>query len=271
MRQQDILLSINPYHLQLIRPLIKWKIMSIKEVFEDSGYPASYKTFHKIIQRLEKNGVIRSFKDVWTKTRRIYLTFEGNSLVAPYGHVGHVYNEQNIFHDSRVSLYMRFLNLFYPISSINLEHEDLEFKKKNSFQRVRPDARFEMEFNGKRSSFILEVELTQKSKERAIEKLANYKDDKSLRYVIFVFPTPSLYKSYLNLLKANAETLGKNNYIFVMDEGLVKGIPSMDAPAFYQNQDTTLHNVMKQIIGRIEGESNSSLDRLWRKHAELFF
>jgi hypothetical protein len=65
MQEVDVLTKINPFHLELIRPLIKWKILSIKELYEDSNYPASYKPYHKIMQRLEQNGVIGSFKDVW--------------------------------------------------------------------------------------------------------------------------------------------------------------------------------------------------------------
>ncbi len=271
MREQDILLSINPYHLQLIRPLIKWKIMSIKEVFEDSGYPASYKAFHKIIQRLEKHGVIRGFKDVWTKTKRIYLTFEGNKLVAPHGHMGHVYNDQNIFHDSRVTLYLRFMALYYSMSAINLEHEELDIKYKDSFQRVRPDGRFQIEVNNQKLNFLLEIELTQKNKDRAWEKIAHYKDEKRFHFVIFVFPTTSIYRSYLSLLENNAETIGKHNYIFVLDEGLIRGTPSLVSLAFYQNRETTLQNVMSEIMGRMEGDSKTIVNRLWRNQIEKYF
>lgn len=109
MKEEDVLLQINPFHLQLLRPLIKWKILSIKECFDDSAYPSSYKSFHKIIQRLEKNGVIGSFKDVWTKTRRIYLKWLGNEMVNPFDWMAHAFNKQNLFHDSSLPLYLRFL------------------------------------------------------------------------------------------------------------------------------------------------------------------
>jgi hypothetical protein len=270
MKQQDILLSINPYHLELIKPLIKWKIMSIKEVFEDSGYPSSYKGFHKIIQRLEKHGVIRGFKDVWTKTKRIYLTFEGNSLISPHGHVGHVYNDQNIFHDSRVALYLRFLAQNYDLAALSLEHEELEIKYKESFQRIRPDARFQIEVDSVKINFLLEIELTQKTKDRAWEKIAHYKDEKRFRFVIFVFPTLSIYKSYLSLLKTNADLIGHHNYIFVMDEGLIRGTPSLNSLAFFQNKETTLQNVMTEIMGRSAGDFETTLDRLWGKQLKRF-
>lgn len=76
MASQDILLSVNSFHLELIRPLVKWKILSIKELFEDSGYVGTYKNFQKIVTRLEKAGVVKGTKDVWTKSKRIWLTHE---------------------------------------------------------------------------------------------------------------------------------------------------------------------------------------------------
>ena len=93
MRDQDILLSINPFHLELIRPLVKWKILSIKELFEDSDYVGSYKNYQKIISRLEKAHVLKGNKDVWTKTKRMYLTRFGNELVNNSRWMSHVIND----------------------------------------------------------------------------------------------------------------------------------------------------------------------------------
>lgn len=271
MQEEDVLLRINPFHLELIRPLIKWKILSIKECFEDSKYPASYKSFHKIIQRLEKSGVIGSFKDVWTKTRRIYLTRMGNELVNPFDWMAHAFNKQNLFHDSRVTLYLRFLAQHLPISDVVLEQEKMKIRKKEDFQKIRPDAEFTLASQHRSVDFILEVELTQKNKERAWEKMMNYKDISEYRCVIFIFPNPTIYESYLRIFDENKKEIGKHNYIFLLDPGIIKGNPNLEAKVMHENKETSIRNLFQEIVGELKGDSRANLSSLWRKSFEKIF
>jgi hypothetical protein len=271
MQEQDVLLHINPFHLELMRPLIKWKILSIKECFEDSQYPASYKSFHKIIQRLEKNGVIGSFKDVWTKTRRIYLTRMGNELVNPFDWMAHAFNKQNLFHDSRVTLYLRFLAKNLPISHVVLEQEKMKIRKKEDFQKIRPDAEFTLSSQNRCVDFILEVELTQKNKEKAWEKMNNYLDISEYRSVIFLFPNPTIYESYIRIFEENKNEIGKHNYIFLLDSGIITGNPDLDAKVTYQNRETSIRNLFQEIVGGLSSDSGANLSSLWRKSFEKIF
>lgn len=272
MPSQDILLSINPFHLELIRPLVKWKILSIKELYEDSNYPASYKSYHKIIQRLEKHEVVGSFKDVWTKSKRLYLTKKGNELVNPFDWMAHVFNQQNLFHDSRVTLYLRFLAQNLPVSSVVLEQEKMKIRKKEDFQKIRPDAEFTLRANNKSADFILEVELTQKNKERAWEKMKNYKAISEYKNVLFVFPNPTIFECYLQIFEDHKKEIGRHNYIFALDPGLIKGSPRLDiTKAFYQNKESNLQNVMNEIIGGMGADPMENIGRLWRKSFEKLF
>jgi hypothetical protein len=271
MRDEDILLHINPFHLELIRPLIKWKILSIKECFEDSSYPSSYKSFHKIIQRLEKNGVIGSFKDVWTKTRRIYLTRLGNEMVNPFDWMAHAFNKQNLFHDSRVTLYLRFLAKHLPVSHVVLEQEKMKIRRKEDFQKIRPDAEFTLTSPNRSVDFILEVELTQKNKDRAWEKMMNYKDISEYRSVIFLFPNPTIYESYLRIFEMNKKEIGKHNYIFLLDQGIITGNPDLDSKVFYRDKESSIRNLFQEIIGELDRDYEANLSRLWRKSFEKLF
>jgi len=272
MQDSDVLLKINPFHLELIRPLIKWKILSIKELHEDSSYPSSYKSYYKVIQRLEKNGILGSFKDVWTKSKRLYLTKKGNELVNPFDWMAHVYNKQNLFHDSRVTLYLRFLAQNLPVSHVVLEQEKMKIRKKEDFQKIRPDAEFTLESNNKSADFILEVELTQKNKERAWEKMKNYKDISEYKNIFFIFPNPTIFNCYLQIFENHKKQFDRHNYIFVLDPGLIKGSPSLEtAKAVYQGRETNLQNVMNEIMGELGADPMENLGRLWRKSFERLF
>lgn len=126
MSEKDLLLSINPFHLELLRPLVKWKILSIKELFEDCSYRGNYKSFQRTISRLEKAGVLKGNKDVWTRTKRIHLTRMGNEFVNNLRWMSHVIDDGSFFHDSRVTLYLRYLTEKINVTCVELEQEKMK-------------------------------------------------------------------------------------------------------------------------------------------------
>jgi hypothetical protein len=273
MSEKDLLLSINPFHLELIRPLVKWKILSIKELYEDSAYEGTYKNYQKIISRLQKAEVVKGNKDVWTKTKRMYLTRTGNELVNNSRWMSHVINDGSFFHDSRVTLYLRYLAQHLKMDSIELEQEWMRVKSFQDMQKIRPDAEFVLiNSSEKRKRFLLEVELTQKSKERLIEKFEYYQRIPDYQFILFVFPTSSLANSYLQLFKSLTPNEKKSNYIFAMEPGLIKGnffLP--DTKAYFRGEELSLENVFQEINGRSDGVSMGTLRGMWRQSFESLF
>jgi hypothetical protein len=270
MQESDVLFKINPFHLELIRPLVKWKILSIKELFQDSGYAGSYKNYQKTISRLEKAGVLKGNKDVWTKSKRMYLTRSGNELVNNSRWMSHVINDGSFFHDSRVTLYLRYLAQNLNMQSIELEQERMKIKNFQDMQRIRPDAEFTLlNSSNKPQRFLLEVELTQKSKDRLIEKFEHYHRIPDYQHVLYVFPTQSLFNSYLQLFKYLNSKHERSNYIFALEPGLVKGSFSLDSSkAFYKGMELSLQNVFKEIQGGSSGDFKESVKGLWRQSFE---
>jgi hypothetical protein len=266
MASQDILLSVNSFHLELIRPLVKWKILSIKELFEDSGYVGTYKNFQKIVTRLEKAGVVKGTKDVWTKSKRIWLTHTGNELVNPFKWKAHLFSEQTFFHDSRVTLYLRYLTQHLPVSYVELEQEKMKITSFKDLARIRPDAEFGVESADKRQlSILLEVELTQKSRERLIEKIEHYQQFASNRLILFVFPTESLFASYVRLFKSLDAGRAGEHHIFAVEPGLVKGCFSLEnSKAYFRGVELSLRDVFTEILGRSSGDIKEKMQGLWR-------
>jgi len=119
-------------------------------------------------------------------------------------------------------------------------------------QRIRPDAEFTIEDESqKKCTFLLEVELTQKSKERLIEKLEHYHKIPDYRFILFVFPTPSLFNAYVRLYESHPTIKKRFNYIFALEPGLIKGNFSLESTkAYFKGKEVTLQNVLYEIAGR---------------------
>lgn len=104
------------------------------------------------------------------------------------------------FHDSRVTLYLRYLVKEIGLSRVELEQERMKIKSFEDMQRIRPDADFSVtNSSNKQQRILLEVELTQKSKERLIEKFEYYHRIPDHEIFLFLFPNPSLFNSYRRL------------------------------------------------------------------------
>lgn len=274
MTHSDVLLNVNSFHLELLRPLVKWKVLSIKELFEDSGYAGTYKGFHKVITRLEKHKLISGFKDVWTKSKRIYLTEKGSELVSPHRWRADVYNLNALFHDSRVTLYMRFLASYLNIHSLQLDQERTgHYRYFHEMPKVRPDAEFYFKDDFEKvHGFLLEVELTQKSSERIIEKLSYYQERLKNAKIIFLFPSENLARSYREVLMGLEKDKGKSQICFAYDQGLIQGNFSLERSYIWRNEEKiTLQKYFEEIGRRSKGDPREILGRLWRTAMERSF
>ncbi len=275
MTHSDVLLNVNSFHLELLRPLVKWKVLSIKELFEDSGYAGTYKGFHKVITRLEKHQVVEGFKDVWTKSKRIYLTKIGSELVSPHQWRADAYNLNALFHDSRVTLYMRFLASYLNIHRLQLDQERTgHFRNFFELPKVRPDAEFSFKDDKEKNhSFYLELELTQKSTERIAEKFDFYQERvSSSSRILFLFPTENLAASYRDVLMSLEKEKGKSQLLFAYDEGLRHGNFSLDRSYIWvKDEKITLRNYFEAIGRRSKGDPREILGRLWRTAMERSF
>lgn len=271
MNNHDLLLHVNPFHLELLRPLVKWKILSIKELFEDGNYQGGYKGFHKIVSKLERHEVIKGFKDCWTNSKRVYLSKKGNELVNPWQWRADAFNDSTLFHDSRVSLYLRYLHTQIKLDGFALDQERMRhFKNGYDAPKIRPDADFSLKGNNKKSiPFFLEIELTQKSLERIREKLSNYLEDRNGPRVLFVFPSESIAKSYLAVLRIVEGTNRYDRIVIAIDQGLIRGNFSLERSRVLQEHgELTLLNYFMAITERSDGDSLVKLGRVWRSAIE---
>ena len=53
--------KIAPSYFDILNPLLKWRILSVRELKNQSDYRGSQSAFYKIISKLEKNNLIDSF------------------------------------------------------------------------------------------------------------------------------------------------------------------------------------------------------------------
>lgn len=220
-------LIIAEAYLELLDPLVKWRILPLDLLKNEIQYIGKASNFYKRVSYLEKQGLLESFINPITKKKFSYLTGKGFKLLGAGNTIPTFY--ENRFHDSICSQVLyAFLRKPY-VESVLLEHE---IEKQFSGFMFRPDGFIKgkepLEFK-----LALECELTQKSKDRIIEKFLFYSKNQFFNNVLYVFNQAKVYKTYSQIL----ETLSGRVQI---DRFVLLYCPSLDFAKndFFHNEVT---------------------------------
>ncbi len=204
--------------IHFLKPLEKWRIMSLEDLMQDCLYPGTYESFAKKIYRLEKGKkLIESYIDPYTKKKYVYLSKKGATYVcdeknhlAPSSH--------SIIHDTKVSMLTREFLKLEVFKRYYLEHE----YKNNLFkERARADAALVANLIGKETRFALELELTRKSKIRIKNKVLEHLSNNSFDYILYYFQDKSLMKTYQKVIEEAYKDKASQRVIYAYNPKLM--------------------------------------------------
>lgn len=181
----------------LITTVMKWRSITMKNLKELIAGQDSDCAFRQKIYRLERGKVIKSkihkdfTKIIYPSPNLIEVAGIENSLCI---------NEDNIRHDSIVTVISTSLLDFNLVKNIALPHE---YKTKSSWkhQAIEPDAIITFEQDGQEYSIALEVELWRKDRKRVYSKLIDYAKANEYDYVFYFFTDRFSLDSYKKRLE----------------------------------------------------------------------
>lgn len=196
----DNLLRVNSIHLELLEPLLKWRILDLKSIREKISYPLGKRNFEKIVSRLEKESVLESVTDPWSRKKFIYLTKFGAGLVDGSFYYP-VMNKETIFHDAKVAEVVQKLMRNKCFSKFLLEHEINESREIGRSVGEIPDALIQGRRRDVNFRLAFELELSRKSKSRIIAKVKRYLSTGYYDYILYLFCSDAIYRGYRKVLE----------------------------------------------------------------------
>jgi len=204
---EKLFLPIGSYE-NILAQIGRWKVISIKNLYEIMPVAISYQGFAKQIRKLESSGFVSSFLFP-DKSKYIYLTRKGVMLV-PYG-VEYSHSKEMIVHDLKCGIVLRELLKFENF----MEGQILGDKSEG----LSPDAKILAKKKDKEYVLALELELNQKSKDRIKEKFKKYSSSVTYHYVLYVFQSPEVMNAYTKILQAMPEIV-QLKIILLLDTNL---------------------------------------------------
>lgn len=218
----DIMLKLNPQYFEFFTPLVKWKILSVNDLYELSGYHGRKNSFHKLINRFETHQVIKSVNDLWSRKKYLYLTKLGEDLINHEEHIIGL-SEEMLLHDMRLSELILAIKGALPTKEIKFEHEWRQKGQFSTLKRQYTDALLNREIKGKTQKIAIELELNQKSKERLSEKFQHYITSSYYDLCLYVFGRQNTMENYHRFCMEKFTPKEARKLVFFTLEGIEKG------------------------------------------------
>lgn len=199
------IIELNSIHQTYLAPIQKWRIIDLKGLRSEYDFNPHYVTFCRVIRKLERMGVLGSYRQAGTRQKFVFLTPLGEKLVALAENPTAV-SKETLLHDLKASQLVRMFRQRGWILSGALEHELHNKRQFGSSGRVVPDASLEGMRLGKPFKLALEVELTVKSHARIQEKVRQYLEEATYDNVLYFFERKNHMENYYQML---AEKMGE--------------------------------------------------------------
>ena len=239
-----VLEYINPRHQEILSPLLKWKILSLKVLYIEAKFKKGLAGLYKAVQKLEREELLHSFRDSWSKEKFLYLGTKGHDFL---GLVDcQRINPDQRFHDALAVKICKDLLEKGWANEVKLDFEMRE--SLNRFDYL-PDASLFIKSEANEFNLGLELELTQKTKERILSKFQFYAKSDRFHHVLFIFYRESVFKTYKELMKLNIDKELHKKFIFSFEENLsLKNYDLNEAQTYFNGENLSLKSLFRRKV-----------------------
>lgn len=234
--------KVAPSYFEILNPLLKWRILSVKELKNQSDYSGSQSAFYKIISKLEKNNLVDSFMNSWSNEKFLYLKPAALKALGQEKFLLPV-NVDIRFHDAITTKVALFFQSCAFVKEIYL---DQEIPKHFPIMEKTPDILIVGE-KTKPFKLALEIELTQKNKTRVQDIFKRHGESKIINNIVYITDKKSIFNSYINYLNELSTASDCSKFIFIYEKDLnAKTFNLLNSRALYQGRETSL-KILLQI------------------------
>lgn len=193
-------------YIDILDEVGRWKVITLKSLYELIGGNISYSPFARRVRILEKEKLLKALR-LSNKMKCIALTHKGGN----YSRFNGIYdqNEDSLSHDLICSQILREFLKFENFSSGEV------YQKTGA--ELSPDAVIYAQRNDLPYTLALEVELHQKSKQRVIGKLARYLKSNDFDFVLYIFNKRAVFEAYKRILHSLDENSRQRVVLGVID------------------------------------------------------
>lgn len=207
---------LSGVHLNYLAPLLKWRVLSIEALRQESINAPSYFNFCRIIRSLEKAKIVEGYRHPFNRKKYVFLSPFGEGQLAIDENPSAI-SKDCLIHDIRVSEVARNLLEHGFVREVKLEHELSDKRTFKPIYKVIPDVQLEGIKGGINFKIALELELTRKSNHRIGEKAKLYAKSGYYHNMIYLFAKERLMEKYIEVIKSKIPDEDYKRFIFLAD------------------------------------------------------
>lgn len=214
-------------YIDILSEVGRWKIISMKSLYEGMSFKTSYQMFCRKIKKLESEGYVRSI--IGDRRRKLITLTTRGSEVCPYG-ISFDEAEDSLNHDLIAT----------NVVTKMIEFENFKTGQVQCFGRgldVEPDGVIFGQKNGKEYSLAIEVELHQKSKTRLTDKLIKYSNSIYYSYVIYIINKEATFRAYKKILENMTEDVHRKIILLLDMELTATSFNYRKAKCYFKNDE----------------------------------
>lgn len=234
---------LSALQINYLRPLKKWRILSLKDLQKACGFESSYVAFARMMLRLERRRFIGSFYDPFNRRKYLYLTKEGSQYVDGDEEQPCI-SKDTLVHDSKVvEIILEFMrqNCFY---GFELEHEIAKQVRFADGYKICPDANLFGEKKGQKFKLALELELTRKTKAKFLNKIGLYLNSNFFDYVLYFFHDPGILNSYKREVESKFGPESNQKILWALNTNLLgKNFSLANTSVVFKQKEETLNGL----------------------------
>ena len=183
----------NTKRREILIPLFDWRYLGLSEIQEASGYRRSRVGLQRMMQRLEKDGLVESFLHELANRKFYSLS---KKTFRNYSDRPWFLNPDISNHDAITSSFLFQIKKLDQVVDASLNFPEGFLKENSGKLSVEPDGFFTAIRNGNPIKFALEIELHRKSSTMIESKYERYYKTTDVDGVIYVFSDLSILQAY---------------------------------------------------------------------------
>jgi hypothetical protein len=197
---------------KILEALTHWRVVSTKNLLTQSAYLGRRQSFIELLQKLSDRNYVESFRQPGIKEKFFYPTQKTVKTVSPDLTV--TVNKDHLYHDAVVTNLTIKLSQSEFIHEANMPHEFFQKKSFQHYLTIDPDSVFFGKKSGENFTLALEAELTQKSKDRILEKFEAYTKSPYYHFALYFFDKVQVFESYKKILNELSNLPRENAHLF---------------------------------------------------------
>lgn len=224
-------------HIKILEEIGKNKVISLQDLYRESKTGTTYERFSTVLCFLEEKGLVDSIRG-HQKRKYFFLTNEGSSHTkyeAP-----HAQNTASLKHDMAAA---KALKSLLALENFHEGHITLE----DNFSDIVPDAVIKGSTGEREYVLGVEVELTQKSKHRIIDKFIKYESCEVFDCAIYLIQDKPVFDFYKRTISSMDEVV-QEKILLIFCEGLErKGFDVTNKRCFFKGESKNFVDCLSEM------------------------